>query len=86
MSVLVGSFSEEMDATNLVFDDISEAVVPAPPGKGRKRKSTESARDTAKKVRHSGNGKEPTISCTHDSEFCKAAALTPGDLAVIHSR
>ena len=68
------------------FDDLSEAVAPAPPGKGRKRKSTESARDAANRIRHSAEGKTAAVSCLHDERFCKAANLTAEDLDALHSR
>ena len=70
----------------LVFDGMSEPVVLSPVGLGRKRGRTKFTRESAKRIRHSGDGKESVVSCTHNDGFCKALALSAVDLAVNHSR
>ena len=70
----------------LVLDGMSEPVVLSPVGLGHKRGRTKFTREYAKWIRHSGDGKEPVVSCTHNDGFCKALALSAEDLAVNHSR
>ena len=49
------------------FDEIEEPVVLSPDGRKRRRTPENHKRAKSKQMRHSGGGKIPASSCTHDS-------------------
>ena len=50
------------------FDEIEEPVVLSPDGRKRRRTPENHKRAKSKQMRHSGGGKIPASSCTHDSD------------------
>lgn len=65
------------------FDGINEPVVVSAVGKKRKPSKNNHLRENVKKMRHSGGGKMPAVTCTHKKSlknFCHADTLTPDDL------
>ncbi|XP_063039647.1 uncharacterized protein LOC134434912 [Engraulis encrasicolus] len=76
---IVNERNENMD----IFERINEPVLAPAVGKKRKASKNNHTRENIKKMRHSGGGKLPAVSCTHNKTttvFCHADKLTPGDL------
>ena len=66
------------------FDRMDKLAVVSVVGKKRKPSKLHHNREVIKKMRHSGGGKMPAVTCTHthtkNTNFCHADKLTPGDL------
>jgi len=69
------------------FDEISEQVELSVIGRKRRVSKETHAKEVAKRIRHSGVGKNPHIGCHHqtgdkNTAFCRANTLTPDDVAL----
>lgn len=65
------------------FDGLDSVVKRTQVGRKRSKNPSASKREVAKKLRHSGQGKEPSIQCTHEAGgennkkgYCQARTLT----------
>lgn len=65
------------------FDKRENAVPLSPWGRKSKRKPDQYKGNVKKSERHSGRGKQPGVSCTHDRKTCQVAKLSSEEITFI---